>query len=63
MSGLQRAIVLLAGQCVVLVTLAVLVGLGHNSAITDGLMAVAGSIVGVGAFEAIKGQPKTDKSE
>jgi hypothetical protein len=39
------------------------VGLGHDSAILDGLMAVAGSIVGVGAFEAIKGQPKTDKSE
>ena len=46
-------LVVLGGQAVVFVGLAVLVGLGHNSAITDALMAVSGSIAGVGLFQTV----------
>lgn len=46
--------VLLAGQCVVFVGLAVLVGLGHNSSITDAMMAVSGSICGTGVYQFVK---------
>ena len=56
MTELQRTCLLLIGQCVVFVGLAVLVGLGHNSAITDALMAVSGSIAGVGLYETVKGR-------
>lgn len=50
--------VLLAAQCVVVVVLGVCVAAGHNSAITDGLLAVCGSIAGVGLFQAVKGKPR-----
>lgn len=45
---------LICSQLVVFITLAVLVGLGHNSAITDALLAIAGSLVGTGAYQAFK---------
>jgi len=44
---------LLAAQCVVVIVLGVCVAMGHNSTITDGLMAVSGSIVGGGLITAI----------
>jgi len=50
----KNRMVLLGAQCVVFVSLAILVGLGHDSAITDAMLAIAGSIIGVGAYEAVK---------
>lgn len=46
--------VLLGAQCVVIVVLGICVMLGHNSVITDGLLAVSGSVTGAGLFAAIK---------
>lgn len=45
---------LLGAQCVIVVVLGVLVGLGHDSAVTDALLAVAGSITGTGLYQAVK---------
>lgn len=45
--------ILLAAECVVVVVLGTLVGLGRDSAVTDGLLAVCGAIVGVGAAQVI----------
>jgi len=49
---------LLLAQCVVVVVLGVCVAMGHNSVITDALLAVSGSIAGVGLFQTVKGKPK-----
>lgn len=47
------------GQLAVLAVLGTLVALGKNSGIHDGLMAVCGSIAGVGLFQAVrKSTPK-----
>lgn len=46
-------LVFTAGQAVVVVVLGVLVGTGHNSAVTDGLLAVCGSLAGVGIFQQV----------
>lgn len=43
----------LGAQCVVVVVLGVCVALGHNSSITDALMAVSGSIAGVGLIQTV----------
>jgi len=43
----------LGGQIVVVVVLGVLVGCGHNSSITDALLAVCGSIAGVGLYQTV----------
>jgi hypothetical protein len=43
----------MGAQVVVFVTLAVLVALGHNSAITDGLMVVGGSITGINLMDSV----------
>ena len=45
--------VLIVAQLVVVVTLGTLVGLGHNSVITDGLLAVSGSVAGIGLVQAV----------
>lgn len=42
---LQGVVVVVLGACVVA---------GHNSAITDALMAVSGSIAGIGVYEKLK---------
>jgi len=47
---------LLGAQVVVVVVLGVCVALGHDSAVTDGLLAVSGSIAGVGLFQSVKGK-------
>jgi hypothetical protein len=43
----------LMAQCVVVVVLGVCVALGHNSAVTDGLLAVSGSVAGIGVIQAV----------
>lgn len=45
---------LLVAQCVVMITLATLVGLGRDGAITEGLLAVSSSLVGIGVYGAVK---------
>ena len=45
---------LLGAQCVVFVTFAVLVALGHDSAINDVMLALGGSLAGTGAWQAVK---------
>lgn len=47
-------LVLVGAQCVVVIVLGVCVAAGHNSSITDGLLAVSGSIAGVGLFQVVK---------
>ncbi len=44
---------LLGAQCVVVIVLGVCVALGHNSAITDALMAVSGSVAGIGVAQVV----------
>ena len=44
---------LLGAQCVVVVVLGVCVAMGHNSAITDALMAVSGSVAGIGLLQTV----------
>jgi len=53
--------ILILAQCVVVVVLGVLVAVGKDSAITDGLMAVAGSLVGTSLVSLVakKGVPPT----
>lgn len=43
----------IGAQLVVLIVLGALVGTGHNSYVTDGLMVVSGSIVGTGVYQTI----------
>ena len=53
--------VVIGAQCVVVCVLGVLVGLGHDSVITDALLAVSGSIAGVGVIQAVsKRNPPTE---
>jgi len=54
--------VLIGAQVAVCVVLGVCVALGHNSAITDGLLAVGASITGVNLYTTIRGKtpPKID---
>jgi hypothetical protein len=46
--------VIVGSQCVVFVGLAVCVSLGHNSAITDAMLAIAGSLAGTGLYSQVK---------
>lgn len=46
--------VIVGSQCVAVVVLGVCVALGHNSLITDGLLAVSGSLAGVGLLSTVK---------
>lgn len=50
-------LLVLTSQLAVLAVLGTLVCLGHNSAIQDGLMAVCGSIAGVGLYQAVRKSP------
>jgi hypothetical protein len=49
----NRAVLLLS-QVVVIIVLGTLVALGHDSAITDGLLITAGSVTGINAYSTIK---------
>lgn len=46
-------LVVLGAQSVVVVVLGVCVALGHDSVITDALLAVSGSIAGVGLYSVV----------
>jgi len=46
--------VIVGSQCVVVVVLGVCVAMGHNSYITDALLAVCGSLAGVGLYSQVK---------
>lgn len=46
--------VVIASQCVVVVVLGGLVACGKDSAITDGLLAVSGSLVGTSLYSQVK---------
>lgn len=50
------------GQLAVLAVLGSLVALGHNSGIHDGLMAVCGSVAGVGLYQAVRKSSAKDPS-
>jgi len=45
---------ILGAQCIVVVVLGVCVVMGHDSAVTDALLAVSGSIAGTGLYSTIK---------
>jgi len=45
--------VVIGAQCVVVVVLGICVALGHNSAVTDGLLAVSGSLAGAAVLQAV----------
>jgi hypothetical protein len=47
-------LIIIGSQCVVFLGLVVCVALGHNSAITDALLAVSGSIAGTGLYSTVK---------
>jgi len=47
-------LVIIGAQCVVFVGLVVCVSLGHDSSITDALLAVSGSIAGTGLYSMVK---------
>jgi len=49
--------VLIGAQVVVVVVLGVLVAVGRDSAISDGLLAVSGSLTGTALYKAVVGQP------
>lgn len=46
--------IIIGSQCVVVVVLGVCVAAGHNSYITDGLLAVSGSLAGAGLISTVK---------
>jgi hypothetical protein len=46
--------VLMGAQVVVVIVLGTLVALGKDSAITDALMVVSGSLAGTGLYQALK---------
>lgn len=47
----------IGAQCVVVVVLGVCVALGHDSVITDALLAVSGSVAGIGLVQAVAKKP------
>jgi len=47
-------LVIIGSQSVVVVVLGVCVIMGHNSSITDALLAVSGSIAGTGLYSTVK---------
>jgi exosome complex RNA-binding protein Rrp42 (RNase PH superfamily) len=47
-------LVILGSQCVVVVVLGVCVIMGHDSSITDALLAVSGSLAGAGVISTVK---------
>jgi glycopeptide antibiotics resistance protein len=59
--------VIVGAQCVLFIGLAVCVSLGHDSAITDAMLAIAGSLAGTGIYSQVKvfkaSKPPYDSSE
>lgn len=58
----NKAIVL-GAQCVVVIVLGACVIAGHNSVVTDGLLAVSGSVAGVGLVSAIATKKTSSTAE
>lgn len=54
--------VVVAAQAVVFVVLGILVALGHDSVILDALLAVGGSITGIGLFHTVSGNTSASTS-
>lgn len=52
----ERCLVLI-GQIVAVAVLGSLVALGHDSAVTDGLLAACGVLVGTSLYSAVKRNP------
>jgi len=50
--------VVLGAQSLVFIGLVTLVALGKDSYITDALLVVAGSLVGTGVFQTVRGKPE-----
>jgi hypothetical protein len=50
----SKDIVLMIVQGIVVISLAACVIAGHNSAVTDALLAISGSITGIGVYEKLK---------
>jgi hypothetical protein len=46
--------VIIGAQCVVFIGLVVCVSLGHDSSITDGMLAITGSLAGTGLYSQFK---------
>lgn len=46
-------LVLIGGQSVVVIVLGVLVATGHDGTVTDALLAVAGSVTGLGLYQTV----------
>jgi hypothetical protein len=53
---MTREYVLIGAQVIIVGILATLVALGHNSIITDGLIAVCASVAGVGVYQKVTGK-------
>jgi len=53
-SGMTKENVLIMAQVAIAGILGVCVILGHNSAITDALIAISGSVAGTGVYERLK---------
>lgn len=50
--------ILIGAQVVVVIVLGTLVGLGHDSAVTDGLLIVAGSVTGANIYTTVRGKAR-----
>jgi len=50
----RNKLVIIGAQCVVVMVLGALVALGHDSAITDGLLVVCGSLAGTGVLNTVR---------
>lgn len=53
--------VVIGAQCVVVVVLGICVLFGHNSSVTDALLAISGSLAGTGVIQAVAKQHKSEK--
>ena len=45
--------VVIISQCVVVIVMGTLVGMGHDSGILDALLAVSGSLAGIGVYHTV----------
>lgn len=60
---MTRENVLLLAQVAIAAILGACVIMGHNSAITDALIAVCGSVAGVGVYERVKAKVSSTPTE
>lgn len=60
---MNRENLLIIAQAITVIVLGTLVALGKDSAITDGLLAVSGSITGVGLLEKVRAKSSKPPGE